>query len=808
MFQHYLKSTWRSMMRYKGFTAINLAGLTLALTGCLFIGLFVWDELKFDQFHEDKDRVFRIYTKSTDEQGQSLMSVTTPMMATVLKKEFPEVESTLRIMKIYEKQLFEVGQSQYYEDHGIYAEPGFFEMFSLPMKEVGSDSLLTDPLGIIISSEMAAKYFGTENALGKTILVSKSPLKVAGVLDKISPYFHLNINYIIPFSNLARNWAPSRMENWVWQQFHTYVKLKPHTTAALVENKLQQLVKERAHPVTKESGFTYLPYLQPLPDIHLTSAGFEWDIIIPGNILYIKALVIIAIFVLVIAGFNFVNLATARALRRAKEVGVRKTVGAGRYQLMFQFMSESVVVAIAAMATATLITYFGVPALNSFTGKNIFFEPLTHPGLAGLLFGFGLLVGLLAGVYPAVLMSGFRPVNILKGVFHMGTMSFEWLRKGMVVVQFALSVLLIVCSMIVYRQVHYMQSKDLGFNKDQLVFFPMRGDQMFKNHGSFKNELLQQPGVVSATIGYGFPGDIVSGDNIIVPGENGPKTIPARQFMIDYDYIKTMNLQLIAGRDFSKQFQTDKDAGFIINETGVKELGLGSPQQAIGKPLHWNIWGANSADSLKKGTVIGVVKDFHFESLHDIINTAVLQIFPDAYWKVALKINPRESAKTLAGIQEVWKRFSPDYPLEYQFLDENINKMYVAEDKLSTLLWIFTLMAIFVGCLGLFGLATYAAEQRIKEIGIRKVLGAGVAHLVVLLSRDFLMLVGIAAVLAIPLAWWVMQNWMEDFAYRARISIWIFIAAVLSSVLIALLTICSQAIRAAVSNPVESLRIE
>lgn len=808
MILHNIKSTWRSIMRYKGFTAINLAGLALALTGCLFIGLFVWDELKFDQFHQDADRVFRIYTRSTDEQGQSLMSVTSPMLATVLKNEFPEVESTLRIMKIYENQLFEAGHTQYYEDHGIYAEPGFFEMFTLPLRGAKPDSILKDPLSIIISSDLAVKYFGSENALGKTIMINKSPFKVAGVLDNISPHFHLNISYIIPFANLARNWAPSRMENWVWQQFHTYVKLKPQTMAALVENKLQQLVKERAHAVTSENGFTYLPYLQPLPDIHLTSAGFEWDIIVPGNIVYIKALVTIAIFVLIIACFNFINLATARALRRAKEVGVRKTVGAGRSQLVLQFVSESVWVALIAIVIAGLLTYLGLPALNSFTGKNIVFDPLYDPELAGLLLSFGLVVGLVAGIYPAVLMSGFRPVHVLKGIFHAGPYSFEWLRKGMVVVQFTLSVLLIVCSMIVYRQVQYMQAKDLGFNKDQLVFFSMRGNQMTRDHETFKNELLQQQGVVSATIGYGFPGDIVSGDNIIVPDANGPKTIPARQFMIDYDYIKTMNLQVLAGRDFSKQFQTDKDAGFIINETGVKELGLGTPESAIGKPLHWNVWGDASDDSLKKGTVIGVVRDFHFESLHGLINTAVLQIFPNAYWKVAVKINTREQAKTMAGIQGVWKKFSPDYPLEYRFLDENIDKMYVAENKLSTLLWIFTAAAIFVGCLGLFGLATYAAEQRIKEVGIRKVLGANVANLVLLLSRDFLMLVGLASVLAIPLAWWAMQNWLEDFAYRTTISIWIFVGAVISSVLIALLTICSQAIRAAMSNPVKSLRIE
>lgn len=808
MIKNYLKITWRTLLKYKAFTFINLAGLTLALTGCLLIGLFVLDEFKFDKFHVDADRVFRVYDKRTDDQGNTLLAATPPVFSNVLKKEFPEVESTLRIMQVFDKLLFEVGDKKAYEENGIFAEPAFFDMFTLPLKEQASDSLLNDPDGVLLTAELAEKYFGKEKAVGKKITINKQLQIVKGVFEKIPSHFHMELNYVLPFANLAKNWNANRMENWVWQQFITYVKLKPNTLASNVQDKLQKIVIERAHPITQKQGFTYLPYLQALPDIHLTSAGFQWDNAIQGNKLYVNALITIALFVLIIACFNFINLATARALRRAKEVGIRKTIGAERIQLLIQFTCESVLLALGAIVISTALTsLWGLPLLNEFTGKHIEFHPFSNPLVGISLLATGLLVGIGAGIYPAILISGFKPVSILKGIVFIPSSSMDVLRKGLIVVQFTMSVLLIICSMIVYRQVNYMNQKDLGFTKEQLMFFPMRGAAMTNNYKTFKQELLQQPGVVSATMAYGFPGDIVSGDEIRVPGEGETKTFPARHFMIDFDYIRTMDLKLLAGRDFSESYSTDKDAAFVINETGVKELGFDSPEKAIGKTLHWSMWG-DGGDTLKKGAVIGVVKDFHFESLHDKINTAVLQIFPDAYWKVALKINTKDASQTIAAVETVWKKFSPEFPMDYQFLDENFDKMYLSENKLSALLWIFTALAILVGCLGLFGLATYAAEQRVKEIGIRKVLGAGVHQLVVLLAKDFILLVVVASFIAIPIAWWSMHSWLKDFAYKVDMSIWIFALAIFSALLVALLTISSQAVKAALTNPVKSLRAE
>jgi putative ABC transport system permease protein len=368
--------------------------------------------------------------------------------------------------------------------------------------------------------------------------------------------------------------------------------------------------------------------------------------------------------------------------------------------------------------------------------------------------------------------------------------------------------LLIISAVVVIRQVNYLHNKDLGFNKDQIMFFPMRGDQMNKNYEAFKNDLLQSPGISSVSVGYGFPGDIFAGDGIIVPHSTGQKEYSVTQLMVDYDYIKTLDLEVIAGRDFSKDMQTDKDHAFMLNETAVQQLGFGTPQKALGQNLLWRDWNAKGSDSLKRGQVIGVVKDFNFKSLYDKIEPAVLQIYPPAYWKVAVKMKTADIAGSIVHVQKTWDRYAPDYPIEFRFLDESFTQMYKAEDKLKILLWLFTGIAIFIGCLGLFGLAAYTAERRKKEVGIRKVLGASVQGIAVLLSKDFVKLVLIALVIASPVAWYFMHEWLQDFAYRITISWWIFALAGITALLIAIVTVSYQAIRAAVANPVKNLRSE
>ncbi|HEX8424816.1 ABC transporter permease [Hymenobacter sp.] len=809
MFKNYLLVAYRNLVRHKGFSFINIAGLALGLTACLLIGLFVADELQYDQFVPDGNRIYRVYTQQTKTEAPETFAPVAPMYATTLKQEFPEVEQSMRILMEPSVRLLEVGEKKIYVEDGVIADSTFFGIFQLPFQYGSATQALNAPTSIVLTEEVARNFFGNGNPVGKEIKLNKSTLTVTGVLKDDLSKFHLKIKYIIPMS--AAEIPAERMKKWGWQQFFTYVKLRTGTDAKQTQAKLRTYINEKVQPTLPVGDkLNSVPVLQPLHEVHLYSSAFKYDLTVKGNIMYVKALSFIAAFILLIAGFNFVNLATAKSMQRAKEVGIRKTIGASQQQLMLQFLSETVLLTLVSVVLASVLTALLLPSLNAFTGKSMTFNLLSNPALLGLLVMLTVVVGLVAGFYPALVLSSFQPVKVLKsavvtdGIFG----RVQWLRHGLIVAQFALSVFLIVCAFVVFRQVSYLHNKDLGFNRDQIMFFPMRGENMTKQYETFKNELQQVPGVVSASIGYGFPGDQVAGDGLMVPTKGEMKEHSATQLLVDYDYIKTLGLQLVTGRDFSKDLSTDKDHAFIINETAVKEFGFGTPHQALGQTVQWHVWNDMNPDSLKVGKIIGVVKDFHYKSLYDQLEPAVLQIFPDAYWKVAVKLKGENISSSVDGVKQVWAKFSPDYPIEFKFLDENFDQMYKAEDKLQTLLFTFTGVAIFVGCLGLFGLATYAAERRKKEIGIRKVLGADVTSIVGLLSREFMMLVLVATIIAFPLAWLAMQRWLQDFAYRIDIPLWAFLAAGLLAASVAFLTVSYQAIRAATANPIRNLRTD
>ncbi len=666
---------------------------------------------------------------------------------------------------------------------------------------------MDETASVVLSETLAERYFGKTDPVGRQLLIDKTPYRVTGVFIKDAT-FHLQFDYLLPVAALQL--PAERLHSWGWHQFYNYVKLKEHTDVAALQAKFQHYVKQYARRPAGSADGADIPYLQALKDIHLHAAGFKFDAAQRGNITYVHALLWIAAFVLLIACFNFINLATARSLQRAKEVGVRKTMGAAKRQLMLQFVGETALLAFVSIVLSAGITLAALPWLNQFTGKQIGYEVFLHPATIAMLAMLLLLVGMGAGFYPAMVLARFRPAKVLKGAIagdgQPGKMA--WLRHGLVVVQFSLSVLLIISALVVFKQVDYLHHKDLGFNKEQIMFFPMRGDRLFANTASFKNELLQVPGVAAVSVGYGFPGDAVAGDEIIVNQNGTDKTHPATQLMVNYDYIKTLGLQVVAGRAFSEAMPTDKDAAFMINEKAVQELGFGTPQSALGQTLKWHVWNDNNPDSLKTGKVIGVVKDFHYKSLYDKVETTVLQIFPDAAWKVAVKIKTAGMGATIQNIKRVWDTYSPDYHIEYKFLDDNFEAMYGAEEKLRTLLWIFAAIAVFVGCLSLFGLAAYTAETRRKEVGIRKVLGATPQGLVVLLSKHFVGLVVIALLIASPVAYYVMYRWLQDFAYRINIGWSVFAIAACMAVGIAMFTVGFQAIKAALANPVKSLRTE
>jgi putative ABC transport system permease protein len=809
MLKNYFKTAFRNIARHKGFSFINIAGLTLGLTACILIGLFVWDERQYDKFIPGGDQVYRVYEEYTNTEGTQTMAVTPPMFATSLQNDFPEVEKTVRVMMLPEyKSLFEAGDKKFFEAKGYFPDSTFFEVFPMAFKYGSSVKALDDANSIVLSNEMAQRFFGNENPVGKQLLKDKIPYIIKGVFET-NPKFHLQFNYVIPLS--AVQLPEERMQSWGWHQFVTYAKLKPNTDVKVLEAKFQPYVKEKAQRASNEPTTNLdKPFFQPLQKVHLYSSDFKFDIAQRGNIMYVNALTIIAAFILLIACFNFVNLATAKSLSRAKEVGVRKSIGAGKKQLMLQFMGETVLMSCISILLAVGLAVVLLPWLNSFTNKRISIAMFINPAVLALFVALAVVAGMTAGFYPALVLTRFKPVNVLKGSTANDATAGKtpWLRHSLVITQFALSVLLIVSAIVVFKQVNFLHNKDLGFNKEQIMFFPMRGDKMFGNTDAFKNELLNVPGVASVSIGYGFPGDAVAGDEIIVPHNGKPVTQSVTQLAVDFDYIKTLGLQVVAGRDFSKSMSTDKDHAWIINETAVKQLGFGTPQNALGQDLQWHVWGAKSPDSLKTGKVIGVVKDFNYKSLYDKVESAVLQVFPDAAWKVAVKMKTANINNTIAGVNTAWNKFTPDYPIEYKFLDENFEQMYTSEDKLMSLLWIFTGVAIFVGCLGLFGLAAYTAERRKKEVGIRKVLGATTQSVVLLLSKDFVKLVLVSLLIASPIAWYFMNKWLQDFAYRVDISWWVFAVTAIVALTISFITVSFQAIKAAIANPIKSLRTE
>ncbi|WP_205500872.1 ABC transporter permease [Rufibacter psychrotolerans] len=808
MFKNYFKVAYRNLLRHKAFSFINIAGLALGLTACLLIGLFVYDELQYDKFIPQGERVYRVYNNTVTDEATAQMASVPPMFGTTLQESFPEVETTTRILmqQWTEQILVEAGGKRIYQTGGMGADPTFFEVFPLRFIHGSPEKALADPTSVVVSDKFAQRFFGEADPVGQKVTINKTPLLVKGVFES-NPKFHLPVNFVYPMA--AYNFPAQRMQSWGWQQFYTYVKLKEGTDPAFVLSKFRGMVKKQLDPETNKP-FEYLPFFQPLHQVHLYSASFKYDQALRGNITYVKALSIIAGFILLIACFNFVNLATAKSLQRAKEVGVRKTVGASQHQLMLQFLGETLLLTGISVVFAAALTSLALPSLNTFTEKEMAFNVFTSPGLLLLLLALVLVVGLLAGLYPALVLANFKPVSVLKGAVVNGGKPGRtpWLRHGLIVVQFALSIFLIVCALVVYRQVSFLHHKDLGFNRDQILFFPMRGDHMFQNYETFKTELAKSPGVASVSIGYGFPGDATAGESIDVLKDGQRVHHGVTTLMVDHDYIKTLGLKMVAGRAFSKDRPTDKDAAFMLNETAVRELGFGTPEQALGQKMEWKAWTDDGSDSIKSGQVIGVVKDFHFKSLFDKVEPAVLQIFPGANWKVAVKLKGENVAAALAHVKEVWNTFSPEYPIEYKFMDQNFEAMYKAEDKLKTLLWIFTAMAIFVGCLGLYGLAAYAAERRKKEIGIRKIMGAETSSIVGLLARDFLVLVLIAAVIAFPLAWYAMRLWLQDFAYRIDMPVWAFLVSGVVAAAVAFLTVSYQAIKAATINPVLNLRMD
>jgi len=789
MFKNYIKTAFRSLLKNKGFTFINIAGLALGLVTCLLIIFYVIDELSYDKYNTQYERIYRVNTDVKYGGTITPFATTVPSISTALKNNFPEIQNTTRIARALGIH-FQKGKESISEERVIYADADIFKIFSLPMIYGNPNTALTAPNSIVITENTAKKYFNTTDVIGKTLfLLNDSSLhKITGVIRNIPSQSHFTFDFCLSLQPTTDNSTSSLY-------FNTYILLKPNTDHKKLEAKFPDFIRTTFNTGTfseasfEKSGNYFHISLMPLKDIHLYSnrtyeLGANSDI---SNVYIFSA---VALFILLIACVNFVNLSTARSANRAREVGVRKVLGSSRKNLIIQFITESFIVTFIAAIIALLIAWILLPLFNQLSGKQLHITfALLRQLIPSMIFTI-VIVGLLAGSYPAFFLSSFNPVNVLKGKLSTG-FKRSGLRGFLVIFQFSISIFLIIGTLVIYNQLKYIQNKDLGFNRNHVVV--VKNVNLLDNPKILKQEIKQVPGVINATLTSFLPTNNSRWPNTISTPEK--RGIQTELWQVDEDYLSTMGMQLVQGRNFSNRFLTDSSA-MIINETAAKILG------------YKNMIADNVYNGKKKYHVIGIVKDFNFSSLRQNITPLVLVMDKDWRPSLSIRVNSNNLALIISQIKTKWEALAPNQQFDYSFMDEDFDAIYRTEQRVGKLFIIFTIFTLIIACLGLFGLAAYAAEQRNKEIGIRKVLGASLSTVIALLSKDFIKLVLISIAIATPLAWLAMHKWLEGFAYRQNIQWWVLVVTGLGAILIAFITISFQAVKAALVNPVESLRSE
>lgn len=790
MISNYIKVAIRNLIRQKGFSFINIFGLSLGISCTALIGMWVSDELSYDRFHKDYERMYRI--TATLPELNVHAAVTSSPLALAAKNEIPEVEEVVRVSNFH-RDLIQVGDVKFEEKGIIYADSNFFRVFTLAFIKGDAEGALQNPEGIVITEEVAMKYFGSTDVLEKTIRKNnKDDFTVTGVIENIPDNSHLQFDFVQPMRYLAR--SNNDLKNNVWDNFNWFTYLKLHEKAlqsqsgiADLEKKLQAIYKK--NEAVLKVGFV----LQPLAQIHLHS-NFLADIPGHGNAQNVYIFTVVAVFILVVACLNFMNLATARAARRAKEVGLRKVVGAIRTHLIGQFLAESLVVALLSLVLALLMIYLVLPYFNTLGGKNLTLDFTNVQIVAGLL-GITLITGLLAGCYPALYLSGFVPAKVLKGNFTGGG-SGKLFRNTMVVIQFAVSISLIIGTAIVYRQLEFIQQLNLGYDKENLLYVRMSGD-LWSKYDALRTRLENN----RLTSQYSFISDLPttnSGATISVDwAGKDPNTQPLfYNTAIDENFEEVFKATILDGRGYGENGQADS-VNVIVNETALKTMNM-SLESAVGTKI--NIWG-------RERTIIAVVKDFNFRPIQEPIGPMFLNRNTWGGYAIVRTL-PGETENTIKALEQICKEMNPSYPFEYSFVDQDIANMYKAEQRMGSLFNVFAVLAIVISCLGLYGLSAYLAERRTRELGIRKVLGASGFQLVYLLSATFTRPILIATAIATPLAWYGMSQWLTGFAYHVGIDWTIFVVAFLSALAIAWLTVSFESIKAATTNPVKSLRSE
>jgi len=815
MLKNYFRVAIRNMMKRKWYSLLNIFGLATGMAVCLLIILFVANELSFDQFHEKKDRIYRVALERKYPGRSTSYAIIPASIGEAIQKEFPEVEQSVRIINGVGDQLLfvRIDDKVFDEKNVLFADSNFFNVFTVPLLTGNPEKALVQPNSVVLNEKTAKKYFGsTSNAIGKTLKADQNSWIVTAVCKDLPENSHFTFDLLVSTTTLREFLQDP---NYINFSSCTYLLLHPQADAAALEAKLPQIVEKYVSPVIEKNfgvtfkqfqaeGNGYHYFLQPLKKIHLTS-NLESELRPNGSIKIIYAFSVIALFILFLACINFINLSTARSLDRAKEVGIRKTFGSERSALIRQFLFESVIIGSLSMILSLGFVTILVPLFNNLFGTQLSVLILFRPIPASIIIVGTVLVGVLAGLYPAFVLSSFRPIVVLKGkfIFNPGG---KLVRNSLVVFQFAISVVLIIATLIVNRQMQYMLSDQLGFHKNHIIIIK-RADLLDKQSLSFKNELAKITGVESVTGTSAMPGEQnFFGISFNTVGSN--ESLTGRGIIADDQFLSTLDIPLVKGRYFSKDMATDSSS-LVLNEKAASELGSQDP-------LGTRVTVPDDVFNLPGGqqniyTVVGVVKDFHFQSLHQMITPLIF--INDAKFRnidnvIAVRIQASQFKSATSAIEKLWEQYVPQHPFYYSFLDQQLANLYQSEEKTQRLFTIFSLIAIFIAAMGLLGLVTYATQKRSREISIRKVLGASMASIIALLSKDFLRLVLIAVVMAFPVGWLFMNKWLQDFAYRINIGWWVFGASAFTILFIALMTVCIQAVKAAMANPVRALRSE
>jgi putative ABC transport system permease protein len=804
MLKSYLKVALRNLLRYRSYSFINVAGLAVGITCCLLILLFVQDELSYDRYHEKGDRIYRLVVEHQTEGGAFLNALSSAPMVPALLRDYPEIKNAVRFYPADASVLVSHEDKQFYEERFFFVDAAVFEVFTFPFIKGDPRTALTEPNTVVLTEEMAHKFFGQEDPIDKIIRINQeSKYLVTGVIKNIPKNSHLHFDFLASFASLESVLGEA-LNSWTFNPFFSYLLLPQNYPAHELENKMASLFDRNIGEQLRALKWGMQPFLQPLADVHLHPLGNELEA--QGDIRYVYIFSAIALFILLIACINFMNLATARSEIRAREVGMRKILGSQQQQLVAQFVGESILMAVIATLIAIVLIELILPYFNAIANRELAIDYRNNWPFVASLFGLALFVGVIAGSYPAFFLAALPPLEVLKslssarkGGFGAAGLRSFFSRKVLVVFQFGISIILIIGTFVVYAQLDYMRNKKLGFNQEQVVVVPIKHAELLDQRKVLKHELLQNPAIARVTFTSRYPG-IGTWGTVMRRDEAGPQVLDMKVLLTDFDYIETLGIALVAGRSFSPEMDADTARALIFNETAVRDLGWKTPEEAVGKTIDYfgNL----------NGTIIGVVKDFHFQPLQVRMQPLMMTLAPEEYGYAMMRIAAHDLASTLDDIKRIWTGFAPEWPFDYLFLDDNFDKLYRAEQRLGKIFGGFGAIAILIACLGLFGLASFTAGRRTREIGIRKVLGATASGIVRLLSREFVKLVLVANVIAWPVAYFAMNKWLQHFAYRIDLRWQVFALAGALAVMIALLTVSTQAVKAALANPVEALRCE